>query len=361
MELNRRIVLVTAAGLAASLHGTAAQAIGCPCSAVGAAHAQTRGHVTDETTRAAGSIIQALREQTRQTSQHLDRQVEADRRIADGADQNATMRLRERFRAEAESGRFDPNPDFCLLLDIADDAIDAVPPALLVGDAIASDINDWSLGRDPAVKANGVRLAAYLQAEHDSLAGLGGIADPTTDWTLLTGSATAEFSDPAVRKAVARLIANTINPFPPAPLSDDVVGTPAGLSEAAIRRATEAREQAAVNAILPMIDLAAPDEPSDAYRVIAARSRYREDIPDIISELQRLDIRTQAYYAPLPAALEERHGKGERALLQDVLDIQSLQARLSYLRLAQEMRIAILLAAMLGIMTDGTRSDLPPG
>ena len=353
-------VFLIGAVVASGIPDGEALALGCPCGVVGAAHARTRDHVSSETTEAAQDIIRALREQTRQTSSHIDRQVEAARRIADGSAQNDAMRMRDGFRAAAESGRFDPNPDYCLLIDMAEESLGVPPPDILAATAVADDVTAWTLGGDPAVRANGVRMAVYLEAEHQALAGIGGVADPTTDWTVVSGTPTAPLADAAVRKAVARLIANTITPFPPAPLSAEAQETPAGLSEAAIRRAADARDQAAMNAIAPALDLATPDEPSAAYRALANRARYREAIPEQISELQRLDIRTMAYFAPRTEALEMRHGKTEQALLQDLIDVASLQARIDYLRLNQDMRTAILLAAMLGIMTDGARTDLPP-
>ena len=96
-----------------------AQFAGCRCGAIQAMHGVTREHVTYEATEAARHIIEALRLQTQQNSSYLDRQVEAAERIADGTSQNEARLLRSQIRAEAESGRFDPNPDFCLILDTA--------------------------------------------------------------------------------------------------------------------------------------------------------------------------------------------------------------------------------------------------
>ena len=78
----------------------------------------------------------------------------------------------------------------------------------------------------------------------------------------------------------------------------------------------------------------------------------------MISELQALDIRTAAYFVPTSDALELRHIKTEAALLQDLIDLQSINARIALHRLEQESRNAVVLAAILGIMTDGTTANL---
>ena len=113
-------------------------------------------------------------------------------------------------------------------------------------------------------------------------------------------------------------------------------------------------------ALTKPLDLATPVHLSDPYRTIAARSRYSDEIPEVISEMQALHIRTTAYFVPTQDALELRHTKTEAALLQDLIDLQSINARISLHRLEQESRNAVVLAAILGVMTDGTTANLQP-
>ena len=332
--------------------------VGCSCAAIGGFHGETRQHVTRETTDAAAYIVEALRRHSSQNSKYMDRQVEALERITDGQEQNEAMRLRDRFRAEAESGKYDPNPDFCHQVDIALESRSGPAPVEATGARISAAVAGWSTGAVLPVQVNGARMAAWLAAEREEIRNAGGSDDATTDWRLATSHPTLQVDDPDVARAIARLIANTVDPVPPSPLTEEDLQTPAGLSEAAWRRATEARNRAAIAAIGQILDIASPSQPAGPYRTIARRSRYDESIPDQISELQILDIRSTSYYSPNVETLEQRHSKNEKALLQDLLDVQSLNARLNYLRLLQEMRSVVVLASILGILTDGSTSNL---
>ena len=357
-RLQLPAVLLAAALLPGQGHSQIAG--GCRCGAISGFHSETRRHVTTETTEAAERIVDALRSQSRQNSSYLDRQVEAERRIADGEAQNAARMARSRIRAEAESGKHDPNPDFCLLLDAA------LQPGLpernsFPGTAgVVRSATDWSTGQTRPVRENGVRMAAWLAAERKRLREAGGARDATTDWGFALGLETLPMDEPAYREALTRLVANTVDPFPSRPLTDNDLTTPAGLAEAVRRQATEARNRAAMAAIDLSLQLAEPVHPAGPYRKIAARIRGERRIPDVLSEMQALDIRVGAYHSPDAEALELRHSKTERALLQDLVDLQSLNARIGYFRLAQEARNSVVLAAILGILTDGSTANLTP-
>ena len=348
--------------LAASLWvwptSSSAQFAGCNCGTVRLMHKDTQSHMTQETTQAAQQVIEALRAHSQQNSRYLDRQVEAAERISDAGSQNDALLARSKARAEAESGKFDPNPDFCLLIDTAIEAelpsnMD-IPSAAAVADRAAS----WSRGEAEPIVVNGLTLAAFLARERDEIRSAGGAKDATTEWQMTFAKPTLDLTDTQIRQALPRLIANTIDPFPPIPLSDDDLRTPAGLSEAVLRRATEARNQAAISSIEYSLRLLSPSISSKPYQTIAERSRYDREIPDLISEQQALAIRGSAYYMPNAETLEIRHTKTERALLQDVLDLLSIQTRIAHLRLEQESRAAIVQAALLGLLTDGSTSNL---
>ena len=348
-------LVVLLAGVAVS---DRARAFGCNCGVIASLHSQTRQHVTVEATEAARHIIEALRLQARQNSRHLDRQVEAERRMADGMAQNDARMLRSEFRARAESGLHDPNPDFCLIMDAALEPKLPEEISMPAARTVVRHATDWSFGRTRPVVENGVRMARWLADERDSIKNAGGAIDATTEWSTMLNRPTLELADPNTRQALTRLVANTVDPFPPKPLTEGQLKTPAGLSEAVRRRAAESRNQAAIAAIEAVLEIASPSEYAAPYRKIAERSRYDRSIPDIISELQALEIRAAAYHSPTAEALETRHAKTDRALLQDLIDLQSLNLRINHLRLVQEARSAIVLAAMLGLMTDGTVSSL---
>lgn len=332
---------------------------GCPCGAVSSLHGETRAHTTRATTQAAREVVAALQEQTKQNSRYLDRQVEAHKRIADGEAQNAALRLRDMFRAEAEGRQFDPNPDFCLLMD-ASEHTQPGGVAEQSRTAISESVANWSNGAAQPVREGGIGMAAWLAREREELAQIGGTSDATSDWSWVFNTPTIPASDQDGRRALARLLSNLVDPHPPKPLTADDLRTPAGLSEAARRRSIDARNQAALAAAEFAVRLRLPDMPAEAFKRIAARSRYSEPIPDFISELQALDIRTAAYFIPDADTLELRHSKTERALLQDLLDLQAINARINYLDLEAAARTAVVVAAIVGILTDGAASNLQP-
>ena len=342
-----------------AVNANALSARGCNCGAISAFHSESRAHTTRATTAAAREIVSGLQKQAQQNSRHLDRQVEARKRIADGESQNAALRLRDMFRAEAEGRSFDPNPDFCLLMDMSD-ARPSGSSAAATGRAISNSVADWNYGVGPTVKDGGVRLSAWLAKERDELRNAGGSEDATTDWNWIVRDPTAPILDAEAARAATRLISNTVNPVPPKPLTDEELLTPAGLSEAVWRRSTQARNQAAAAAVEAAMQLRIPKLPSEPYRTMASRTDYSRTIPETVSELQALEIRVASYFSPDTDVLVERHSKSERALLQDLIDLQSINARMRYLNLELAARLAVANAAMLGIMTDGIASNLRP-
>ena len=365
--MMRRIVnffgvdpLLTIAALLAAVSIPQTAHSRCMCGTISGFHSETRRHVSEETAEAADLIVGAIKGHSRQNSNYLDRQVEANRRMADSEAQNEARLARSLIRAEAESGRHDPNPDFCLLVDSA--LVPSLPARHHISgiDGVTGTATDWSAGAVPVVRENGMQMAAWLAEERERLRDVGGARDATTDWEFALNSRTLPTEDPEVREALSRLIANTVDPFPPRPLTEGDLKTPAGLAEAVRRRAAEARNRAAIAAIGAALGLAEPAHPATPYRNIAAQSRRRQELPELLSELHTLDIRIAAYNEPNAETLDRRHSKTERALLQDLIDLQSLNARVSYLRLRQEAGNTIVLSAILGVLTDGTTANLVP-
>ena len=361
---SARTGMTSLAGIVASAvfvlagEGHALLAPGCQCGVISGYHKDTREHVTEETTEAARQIVGALRRQSEQNSNYLDRQVEASRRIADGEAQNEARLARSIIRAEAESGDYDPNPDYCLQLDSA--LQPRLPDRNLIGglDGVTESATNWTIGNSPAVRENGVAMARWLSEERSRLRNAGGARDATTDWEFALESETLPIEQTEYRQALTRLIANTIDPFPSRPLFETDLQTPAGLAESVRRQTTEARNRAAISSISAVLQLAEPTIPAGPIRGIANRSRREFELPDLVSELQALEVRIAAYNEPSTDSLLVRHSKTERALLQDIIDLQAVNARLAYLRLVQESRNAVVFAAILGIMTDGTTASL---
>ncbi|MCY4260298.1 MAG: hypothetical protein OXC91_08565, partial [Rhodobacteraceae bacterium] len=153
-------------------------------------------------------------------------------------------------------------------------------------------------------------------------------------------------------RVLARLITNTIDPHPPAALSARELRTPAGLSQAVLRDSRAARLQAALALIEHALDLRIPVADAGAYRVVAAASGYARAVPDRISPLQKLDIRVAHYADPGLETLDLRQTKTVNALLQDLIDVSALNARINLVRLDLASRQAVVDAAVLAILTD---------
>ena len=334
--------------------------LGCDCLTISRLVGETRRHLARAMTEAATMIVEGLREQTRQNSRYLDRQVMAHARIADGQEHNAAMRMRDRFRAQAESGQFDPNPEACLLVDASMTSHKAENNGAATGGAIASEARTWLVGDTPVARRGGVELAAWLNRERQNLREAGDSPDATTDWNLVNEKPTLDLEDERLRRALARLVSNTVNPVPARALTGRDLKTPAGLAESVRRQAATARNHAAISAIQGVLDMRSPRFRADAYRSIADGAHYESPIPPKISELQQLDIRSTAYFAPTPRVIAQRLQKSEEALLQDILDLLSVSTRIAYLRLEQENRNTMVLASILGIMTDTITSNPTP-
>ena len=331
---------------------------GCQCGAISSYHSKTRNHVSQETTHAAHEIINALRAHSAQQSRYLDRQVEAHKRIADAQQHIHSVRLRKQFRAEAESGRYDPNPDFCHLVDLSAQVLPT--KTISANQIIDHATNNWSLGTNEIVQKNGIRMAAWLHREKQAIGSINNIDNPTIDWGLITDHSTISLSESYLPEAIARLASNTVDPIPPIPITNQALKTPQGLSEAAIRDSIHARKKAAMKAIEYAIELHMPVESGGVYTTLAKLSNYNEEVPEQISQIQVMDIRSMLYYSPTLDSLANRQQKNETALLQDLIDLNSLNTRINFIRLEQEARNSVVLASILAAMTDNGYTNLIP-
>ncbi|MCY4445993.1 MAG: hypothetical protein OXC02_05990, partial [Rhodobacteraceae bacterium] len=96
------------------------------------------------------------------------------------------------------------------------------------------------------------------------------------------------------------------------------------------------------------------------YTTLAKLSNYNEEVPEQISQIQVMDIRSMLYYSPTLDSLANRQQKNETALLQDLIDLNSLNTRINFIRLEQEARNSVVLASILAAMTDNGYTNLIP-
>ncbi|MBW3243617.1 hypothetical protein KUV57_13165 [Epibacterium sp. DP7N7-1] len=303
---------------------------------------------------AADRIIAALRGHSAEQSSYQDKQIEATRRITDAAELNATDRMRQEFRARAESGEFDPSPDICLLAGLFRDsgATSSTPR----GSSTVAGARQLSNGGDPAVRQGGTARAKSAIDERAELAGaMGGFSDPTVDVASILQNPTLSMESDEDRRAAERLVRNLTDPNPPRPLTSAEMQTPEGVSRAEERSIQETRNNATaevVSMVMNMRTEVGPTEPWQPY--IEDISNYNRPIGDQVSELQAIDIRTLRHYAPKPEIFQERAAWSEKQLLQEILDVVSIQARMQYMQLELDSRRGIVESQILSVLNNGT-------
>ena len=364
-----RVFGILAAAASGMWFSAPADAAGCNCGAIRALHQQTRQTVRDENRSAServgrsiesqtGTLVDALRSHSRENSNHQLMQVEASRRIEDAAQINAANRLRDEFRAEAESGLHDPNPFSCLLVDAAVHGGELVPASQTGGGAVTDQVSNWIAGNDEAVQRGGSALAKHVAERREEFAGFGGSARATTDWGLLLDEPSVEFSDPGMAELASIIVRNGIESTPERAVGTDEILTPLGLDRVAAMEERGSRLRAASESIGMALDLRSAvlsGPPVEAYRSMAADSAYDRTVPDAISELQQLDILTVWNFAPAGERLDvlsNAGGMSERAWLYELHRMMSLNARINYLRLEFESREAILSAMILATLAE---------
>ena len=317
-------------------------------------------HIDGRLDAVAQRLVETLALQAGENSAHLDKQIEAHRRIRDAAEINATDRLRQRVRSEAESGAFDPNPFSCLLRDMSDARRTSAPPRR-VGSGVARRVTARISGADPAVQAGGVRLSRSVVEARDRFAGLEEFshsANPTADWSLLLDAPTLKAGG-RMPQVADWIVANAIDPTPPRPPTPDDMATPQGVDRAAQAQKTLSRQRAAAETIAMALNLREPvlRDAEETFAKIAEDSGYRHEVPATLSELQQIDILVTQHFAPGPKrlggdpgmhnGLDDMNAKG---WLQELHRVMSVNARINYLRLELASRAAIVDALILATL-----------
>lgn len=317
-------------------------------------HAATRTQIVNAIEISTQQLIATLTAQAKQNSNYIDKSIEATKRIANAQELNETDRMRQQFRAEAESGKFDPNPFTCAVDDMFR-AGNAGPEAV-TGSDVATNARAYLAGDDEAVRQGGVALARAVIEERARFEGFQGSTHATTDWGILLNAPTVDFEDEETADLAQRIIINSIDPTPPRPLTDADMETPAGVAEAAEREKTFARQSAAAETMAVTTNMVTPvlEDTSGIFRSLAADSAYNRPVPEKLSEMQQLDIRTVSHYAPLAGGERSARLKrmNEKGWLEEIHRIMAINARTNYLRLELERRNAITDALILASMNE---------
>lgn len=310
----------------------------------------------EETTR---RIIEAMALAAGENTAGLQRQTEADRRIADAQALNDTDLARQEIRAAAESGAFDPNPFSCSLLDIFESNRGSGAP--VSGDGVSQKAVSRLVGDDDDVKAGGTRLARSVVDARDEYEGFQGSTSATTDWSFMLEQPTIDFSDPDMEAVLGWIVANSVDALPERAMTTEELQTPEGMSRAAEAQQRLARQRAAIETIEMSLNMRAPSltDSQGTFAGMADDSAYNRPVPERLSELQQLDIRTVYHYAPGPNRINGTNGQqnglihmNEKGWLQELHTIMAINARINYVRLELENRNAITNALILAALSD---------
>lgn len=320
---------------------------------------KSQNNTRKEVRESADRIIAALKLQTGEQSAHFDKQIEAQKRVTDAAQQNDSIRLRQQFRAQAESGKEDPSADLCLIASLFKGYGGAGTPSgsKAVGSAGALKNRDQTDGADPAVAEGGTALAKSIVDASLKYKGRMGSKDPTTDPRLLVDQPTSPAKDEVDQEALDRLMRNMTNPFPDKPVSPAAMMTAEGQALAAAKKIQDVRASTGSELIATIRNMRQPKGPvTDQWKAWKdGIEGYNNPLGDQISELQGLDIRTLYYYAPTTENLSGpsgRQNKSQKALMQDMIDNLSIGNRLAYLNLELNTRRGMvesqILSALMG-------------
>lgn len=301
-------------------------------------------------------LIQAMRLSTGESSAYADRQIEAQRRFMDASQLNEAERLRQEFRARAESGDFDPSPNICLLAGMFRGGGGGT--AGTMGTSATQAAMSATSGADPAVRQGGAALARAVLNAREEFQGRMGVQDPTVDPAAILMNPTMEAGGDNEQALVA-LMRNMIDPSPPRPVTQVEANTPEGVVRAHRRTIQETRNNASREVLSMLANMRTPVQPigsgSGSFRAyLEDIANYNRPIPsgNVISELQALDIRTLRHYAPRPEVFHARATLSERGLLQEVLDALSIGNRIAFLQLELDSRRAAVETQVLSVLNN---------
>lgn len=319
----------------------------------------TRSAVNDlrkEVRETADRTIEALRAATGESSSYADKQIEGVKRIIDGAQLNDSTRLRQEFRARAESGEFDPDPGICLIAGLFDGG-DGTNVERSIGSTTTAAAISGISGNDPAVMAGGVKLAKSLVDDRLKYANSLSVPDATVNSAAIVMNPTIDASSQNSKAALQRLVRNMVMPTPPKPVTADEMKTADGQARAAQQTIQMTRAAAALETISMVMNMRSEVGPVteewQAYiEDIAGDYAANRPVGTEMSEWQGIDIRTLRYYAPSQDALDTRNKMSDKALQQVMVDQMAIANRLAFLQLELDSRRALVETQILSALTN---------
>ncbi len=331
---------------------------GCSCGGVSNIVRNARVNINNHTTDVGNYIVDNILRGVAQLSAYSKRETEAQKRIAEAQDQNAVILERQRIRAAAEGGRYDPATSACIDLSGIINYGGGQTSQGVGGVDIANLSRNRSYGNGAAgepVRQGGLALAQEIQLDRDRLRNVGGFADPTSDVRLLTEAITLDTSDQEVAQAYARMINNMIDPLPPKPITTQEAQTPTGLARIAARQIDATRRSASHAVFTYLGDIATPTGGTElaSWAQDAAGPAYPYEVGDKVSSLQAVDIFVHSRFAN-PDWHQSIASMSPDAVQRELLLTQALNLHVNWMRFGLERRVAAVEAAQLASQVDGT-------
>ncbi len=334
----------------------------CSCAGVANivrdAHVRTRTVVNDHTTQVGDAIIEAILRSTQQLSAYEERTAASQMRVTEGSDANAVMRERQKVRAMAEGGRYDPAPSACIdlsgVMSMGGGAQAAEGPG---GNDVANTARNRARGNGPegeAVRLGGLALAQQMIAARDAHANVGGVLDPTSDVRLLTENITLDTTNGDVAAAFAHLVNNVVDPLPARPIAQTELTSPAAYAQVAARQIELARRSAAHATFAYYGDLATPiggGELADWARK-AATPAYGQRVGDKVSTLQAIDVFVHSRFAN-PEWHQQLAKMAPEAVMREIALAEALSLHVQWMQFQLSLRDAVVGAAHLATDLDG--------
>lgn len=329
---------------------------------VRSAHRDTVRNVNNHTTETGNYIVDTIVENmklsTQQLSAYEERSAEANKRVEEGAQANEVIRQKQRYRAEAEGGRYDPAASACTDLSGIMGMGGGATAEGFGGNDIANVSRNRSRGNESEeVRLGGLAIAQGIINDRDELQNVGGVLDPTSDVRLLTENITLDTSNEDVAKAYARLVNNIVDPTPPRPITESELRTPQGFAAVAARQIDDARRSPAHAVFAHVGDMIAPtggDELTD-WAKKAVTEAYPNEVGDKVSTMQAIDIFVQSRFAN-PVWHQELAKMSPAAVMRETALTNALNLHVNWMRYQLEMTTATVDATQLAVDLDARDS-----
>lgn len=302
-----------------------------------------------------------LRSASGESSAYTDKSIDAMRRITDASNMNAVRLEKQKIRAEAESGDMDVDPISCFIMDM----FTGSGGGTVTGVSGAGSYTSGSVMTELSTVQPGQSIAKANEVANEVVSWKGR-EDATTDFSVLMDNPTIDMNESvdsttgdedSARALAQSILRNIIEPLPEQAVTAEELGTPEGVERAARIKGKRARQSVALEAIGMILNMSEPVVPSEPLKKLVEGTPYSKGtgrvIPDgMASELQAIDALVVSYYAPSEESRQK--SVSSNAVLQKILQVNAIQARMQFLSLELQRRQAAIQATQLAAEVEGS-------